>query len=325
MEASRNIQLMIVGAQKSGTSSLLRYLAQHPNIHTHPQPEMTFFLQDREYTRGYEWAFAKYFAPKNDHCPIKDPQLIAKNVMVMHSPEVMQRIYAHNPDMHLAVLLREPVARAYSAYWWARRRGWENIKTYEEALATEEARINEDWFKWRQCAYQYNSIYYPHVKNLITQFGADRVHCILTDDLKEDAETVCQQLFDHIGVHTNFKPIIAEKHNQATRPRSERFNYIFTQFLASHNPLRRAMRKLIPDATAYKLRKTVLGWNDRPQKDMEPGTPPINPETRERQIAYFKPFNEQLAELLDRDLSAWNSIQPLAVSSQELLSPKENC
>ena len=29
---------MIVGAQKSGTSSLLRYLAQHPDIHTHPQP-----------------------------------------------------------------------------------------------------------------------------------------------------------------------------------------------------------------------------------------------------------------------------------------------
>ena len=306
MEDPRNIQLMIVGAQKSGTSSLLRYLAQHPNIHTHPQPEMTFFLQDREYTRGYEWAFAKYFAPKNDHSHIKDTQLIAKNVMVMHSPESMQRIYKHNPGIHLVVLLREPVARAYSAYWWARRRGWENIKTYEEALAAEEARINEDWFKWRQCAYQYNSIYYPHVKNLITQFGSDHVHCILTDELKEDAEAVCQQLFHHIGIHTNFKPIIAEKHNQAARPRSEHFNYIFTQFLASHNPLRRAIRKLIPDATAYKLRKTVLDWNDRPQKDTAPGTPPINPETRERQIAYFKPFNEQLAELLNRDLSGWN-------------------
>ena len=41
------VQLMIVGAQKAGTSSLLRYLAQHPDIHAHAQPEMTFFLQDR--------------------------------------------------------------------------------------------------------------------------------------------------------------------------------------------------------------------------------------------------------------------------------------
>ena len=297
---------MIVGAQKSGTSSLLRYLAQHPDIYTHAQPEMTFFLQDREYSRGYESAFAKYFAGKYDHDDIADKRLIAKNVMVMHSTEVMQRIYEHNPEMHLVILLREPVARAYSAYWWARRRGWENIKTYEEALAAEEARLNEDWFKWRQCAYQYNGIYYPHVKNLITQFGLNNVHCILTDDLKENAQAVCQQLFMHIGVHPDFKPVIGERHNQAAMPRSERFNYLFTQFLASHNPLRRAIRKLLPDATAYKLRKAILDWNDKPQKNLNSTPPPLNPETREQQMAYFKPFNEQLAELLGRDLSAWN-------------------
>ena len=307
------IQLMIVGAQKSGTSSLLRYLAQHPDIHTHAQPELTFFLQRREYARGYEWAFAKYFAGKNTHVDIKDKHLIAKNVMVMHSPEVMQRVYEHNPEIHLVVLLREPVARAYSAYWWARRRGWENIKTYEEALAAEEARLNEGWFKWRQCAYQYNGIYYPHVKNLITQFGANHVHCILTDDLKDDAEVVCQQLFDSMGISADFSPTIGERHNQATLPRSEKFNFLFTQFLASHNPLRRAIRKLLPDATAYKLRKAVLDWNDKPRKDMGLGKhpskntpPPLNPQTRERQMAYFKPFNEQLAELLGRDLSSWD-------------------
>ena len=90
---------MIVGSQKSGTSSLLRYLAQHPEIYTHPQPEMTFFLQDHDYTRGYESAFAKYFSK----CP-QEKQLIAKNVMVMFSQEIMQRIYEHNPEIHLVVL-----------------------------------------------------------------------------------------------------------------------------------------------------------------------------------------------------------------------------
>ena len=306
METFGKIQLMIVGAQKSGTSSLLRYLAQHPDIHTHAQSEMTFFLQEREYTRGYEWAFTKYFAGEHAHDEITDKHLIAKNVMVMHSPEIMQRIYEHNPEMHIVVLLREPVARAYSAYWWARRRGWENIQTYEEALAAEEARLNEDWFKWRQCAYQYNGIYYPHVKNLITQFGSSRVHCFLTDDLKENAETVCQQIFNHIDIGTDFKPSIGERHNQATMPRSERFNFFFTQFLASHNPLRKAIRKLVPDATAYKLRKAIFDWNEKPQQNTNWTPPPLNPQTREQQTVYFKPFNEQLAELLDRDLSSWN-------------------
>lgn len=296
---------MIVGAQKSATSSLLRYLAQHPDIHTHAQSEMPFFLQDREYTRGYEWAFAKYFAGERSPDAIRDKHLIAKNVMVMHSEAIMQRIYEHNPEIHLVVLLREPVARAYSAYWWARRRGWEDIKTYEDALAAEATRLKDDWFKWRQCAYQYNGIYYPHVKNLIDRFGSSRVHCYLTEDLKANAQGICEELFTHIGIRADFQPSIGERHNQATLPRSERFNFLFTQFLASHNPLRRAIRKLVPDAAAYKLRKAVLDWNEKPQTDANWTPPPIHPQTRERQLAYFKPFNEQLAGLLERDLSAW--------------------
>ena len=286
---------MIVGSQKSGTSSLLRYLAQHPEIYTHPQPEMTFFLQDHEYVRGYERAYAKYFSK----CP-EDKRLIAKNVMVMCSQEIMQRIYEHNTEIHLVVLLREPVSRAYSAYWWARRRGWENIKTFEEALAAEEARLNENWFKWRQCVYRFNSTYYPHVKNMIKLFGEERVHCVLTDELKTDARAVCQQIYELMDVHSDFAPVVGERHNQAAMPRSERFGFLFTQFLASRNPLRRAIRKLVPDAAAYKLRKAVLDLNDKPWTP-----PPLNPQTREELGDYFKPHNQQLAALLGQDLTHW--------------------
>ncbi len=306
MENFRHLDLMIGGAQKAGTSSLLRYLAQHPDLHTHAQPEMTFFLQEREHSRGYEAAFRKYFIGENAPDALQEKRLIAKNVMVMQFPEVLQRIYEHNRKVHFVVLLREPVARAYSAYWWARRRGWENINTYEDALAAEAARLAEDRFKWRQCAYQYNSVYYPRIKALITRFGAEQVQCILTDDLKENPEQVCRHIFQRLGVDADFTPALHERHNQATLPRSETFTFLFTQFLASHNPLRRAIRRVLPDATAYKFRKAVLDWNDRPKQQKNSTPPPLNPETRLRQAAYFKPFNEQLAALLGRDLSVWN-------------------
>ncbi len=310
------IQLMIVGAQKAGTSSLLRYLAQHPEIVTHSQPEMTFFLQEREYSRGYEWAFTKYFAKPliekgksgsqgdaadDNKAENKDKRLIAKNVMVMHSSDIMERIYAHNPMITLVVLLREPVARAYSAYWWARRSGWETLKTFEEAIAAEEARLKEGWFKWRQCAYRHNSVYYPHVQNLINKFGVTRLHFVFTEDLKENAQAVCQRLFNQLSIHADFEPVIVHQHNRAAMPRSERFNFLFTQFLASHNPMRRAIRKLVPDATAYKLRKAILNWNDKPWT-----APPIAPETRAELGAYFQPFNRKLAELLGQELTQWN-------------------
>lgn len=289
------IQLMIVGAQKSGTSSLLRYLAQHPDIWTHPQPEMTYFLQNHEYKRGYDSAYAKYFSK----CP-DDKYIIAKNVMVMCSSEKMQRIFEHNPNINLIVLLREPIARASSAYWWARRRGWENIKTFEEALAAEESRHNQDWFKWRQCLYKFNSTYYLHISNLYSLFGRDKVHCFLTDTLKTNALGVCQQIYDIMGINSDFKPQVSEQINKAAMPRSEKFGYLFTQFLASRNPLRRAIRRLVPDTAAYKLRKVVLDMNDKPFTP-----PPLNPNTQNELYNYFKPSNEKLSELIGQDLTHW--------------------
>ncbi len=298
LKEDSRIRLMIVGAQKSGTSSLLRYLAQHPDIYAHPQPEMTYFLQDHEYEKGYGRAYAKYFS----QCP-PDKSLIAKNVMVMCSEDRMQRIHEHNPEIHLVILLREPVSRAYSAYWWARRRGWENIKTFEAALGTEEERINEDWFKWRQCAYKLNSTYVMHIESIISLFGVKQVHCILTDALRVDAGSVCQKLFSLIGVSSEFEPLVEEKHNQAAMPRSESFSFLFTQFLASRNPLRRAIRKLVPDSAAYRIRKAVLDLNS---KSFSP--PPISPQTQQTLAAYFAPYNVQLEQLIGQDLSHWELI-----------------
>lgn len=59
---SRIINVMIAGAQKSGTTSLADYLAQHSQITTHKQLEMTFFVNDEEYQRGYQSIFNNYFS-----------------------------------------------------------------------------------------------------------------------------------------------------------------------------------------------------------------------------------------------------------------------
>lgn len=291
----RNLKLMIVGSQKTGTSSLLRYLSQHPEIYAHPQPEMTFFLHDHEYVKGFDWAYSKYYSKSQNH-----QKLIAKNVMVMCSKEIMKRIYIHNPNIHIIVLLREPIARAYSAYWWARRRGWENMKTFEDALKAEEIRHKENWFKWRQCLYKYNSTYYPLISDIIKLFGRESVRCILTDDLKNDAVKTCQQIYDIIGVSNDYLPKVEIRHNEAAMARSEKFGFLFTQFLASRNPIRRAVRRLIPDQLAYKIRKVVLDLNNKPFTP-----PPINPDTHEQLRQYFQVYNEQLAVLLERELSNW--------------------
>jgi len=51
------IDLMIIGAQKAGTTSLKNYLGEHPEICTHERIEFMFFVNEQEYKQGYKKIF----------------------------------------------------------------------------------------------------------------------------------------------------------------------------------------------------------------------------------------------------------------------------
>jgi len=136
--AMKLIRIMIVGAAKAGTSSLLHYLAQHPQIytHTHTRPEMTYFTNEEEFQAGYEAAYRKYFGKDVPEQKV----LLAKDALLMTRQAGLQRLHDHNPYVFVVVILRNPVERAYSGYWFNYRHGWEKAG-FEEALVAEEERI----------------------------------------------------------------------------------------------------------------------------------------------------------------------------------------
>ena len=49
-----NIDIMIIGAQKAGTTSLKNYLGEHPELQTHPQKEFGYVWDDKEFNQGFE-------------------------------------------------------------------------------------------------------------------------------------------------------------------------------------------------------------------------------------------------------------------------------
>jgi hypothetical protein len=292
----RPIQLMIVGAQKAGTTSLFRYLAQHPAICAHPQRELSFFVDDAVYQRGYGDIFGRAFGD----CP-DESMLLAKHVMLMYSQAAVERLHEHNSEIHVVAVLRNPVERAYSAYWYARRRGWEHLPTFEEALAAEPLRLVEGWFRWRNCAYLHNSTYDQPIERLRTRFGMDQVHVFATEDLRSDPENVCQCIFGLLGIDVSFVPQVDTQHNPSAMARSEPIARALARFLAPHNPIRRAIRPLLPNSWAYRLRYRALHLLDKSFTQ-----PPMETEIRQRLVEQFRPHNARLAELLGRDLGHWN-------------------
>ncbi len=126
--------VVIIGAQKCGTSSLHNYLVQHSGIIAPQRKEVHYF--DLNYQRGEAWYRAHFGRPG-------EPGLnIDSSPYYLFHPQVPARMHALLPEAKLIAVLRDPVRRAYSHYWHERDKKRETL-SFEDAIAAEPDRINE--------------------------------------------------------------------------------------------------------------------------------------------------------------------------------------
>jgi len=107
---------LIIGAQKTGTSSLFNYLSMHPQVINSNKKEVHYF--DKNFERPLNW-YKQFF-------PFK---FIANNYTIgeatpdyLYHPFVAQRIYNTIPGVKLIIILRNPVERVISHYFQAVRK-----------------------------------------------------------------------------------------------------------------------------------------------------------------------------------------------------------
>ena len=290
----RPIDAMIVGAQKAGTTSLNSYLSQHPMIVTHKQMEMIYFLDEKTYSLGYENAYKRYF-PHYETGKL----LLAKNVGVMYHRPAVERLYTHNPQMQVLIVLRNPVDRAYSAYWFARRRGQEDLKTFEEAIEANPDRYKDKGiFRMGNCSYLDRSSYAKHIEMIFSIFPRSQVHIFLTDDMKKDIRGVCNQIFNSLDISLDVNLDTKRELNRASTAKSE----LLARLLGRKSFIKRTFRKILTDKPADKIKDLLNRFNEQ-----EIDLPPIAPETAQRLTKYFEPHNAKLAALIGRDVSHWDN------------------
>ena len=96
--------------------------------------------------------------------------------------------------------------RAYSSYWFARRVGWEPLKSFEAALDASPRRFHGDAVRLRNCAYVEGGLYYRHLAALLEHFRRNQVSIFLFDDLRSAPLAVCRTVYERIGVDPHFSP-----------------------------------------------------------------------------------------------------------------------
>lgn len=193
---------VILGAQKSGTSSLHNYLTQHPGVIAPLRKEVHYF--DLNYSRGERWYRAHFGR-------VGEPGLnLDSSPYYLYQPAVPRRLHAVLPDARLIVLLRDPVRRAYSHYWHERDKGRET-RGFEEAIAAEPARIGsaqvqlEDGTLERSHEHQHFSYlargrYVEQLERWFGQFPRERFLVLRFEDLVKEPLAVLNQSLAFLGL-----------------------------------------------------------------------------------------------------------------------------
>lgn len=110
---------IVPGAQKCGTTAVAVYLARHPRIQVATTKEPDFFSRDARYhglgTEGYRRLF-----PRGRRRSLKGQLFFEASVSYLTSPVAPERMAAFDPSLRFVVMVRNPAARAYSAWNWYR-------------------------------------------------------------------------------------------------------------------------------------------------------------------------------------------------------------
>ncbi len=266
---------LIVGAMGAGTTSLARYLDEHPDVHI-PRKEAHFFDKGKNWKRGaryYAQVFSSYSGEKR--MGEKTPAYCFRPD---HQPPIPERIAEMLPGVQLIWCLRNPVDRAYSHWWHSMWHGRERV-SFEAALQRESCRPTK-----HSRAYRQRGVYVQQIRAFMPLFPLERMHFLVSERLFTDPRPTVREVYEFLAVDPTFEGQRVElQWNPARR-------------VAWPLPWHRILVKLYRRYPRRLIFLRGLMWRKRPK---------MKPDTRRALEEFFKPYNQELAELVGLNPNIW--------------------
>lgn len=201
---------IVIGAMKSGTSSLLNYLSQHPQILPSSRKEVHFF--DSNFDKKEYW-YRLHFPLKKEL--VQGLITGEASPSYIFNPHVAERIYNLLPNVKLIAILRNPIERAISHYFHEIRLKRETLPIME-ALQAEEQRIHSDWESMIQnkefcgwsCihfSYKKRGIYIEQLERYWQNFSKEQLLIIGSERFFAEPQKTLRKVFNFIEVDAEFE------------------------------------------------------------------------------------------------------------------------
>lgn len=227
-------RLFIVGAAKSGTTSLYKYLKQHPDLFFSPVKEPNYFsdvfpLTNSEKTKPIEGKeyHSKVINSKKDYDKLfsaadsgKYKYLCESSNSYFFDKNSASKIKHEYPDSKIIIMIRNPIHRAYSHYKMYYNSGIEKNHSFYEALKKDQQKKNKVWGK--DFCYIDLGLYNIQFQRYAKLFDKSQIHILIFEDFIKNTQQNLIETSNFLGISPNkFESnIFNEKHNESLVPKN---------------------------------------------------------------------------------------------------------
>jgi hypothetical protein len=196
---------LVIGAQRSGTTSIFNYLIQHPDVVAPLGKEIHYF--DFHYAQGVSYYRGRF--PYRHRLRNGAITLDATPYYLVH-PLVPERAARLLPGVKLIALLRNPIERAFSHYQHEVRGGREPLSFVEaldrepERLAGEEERIRREpnYYSWNHHRYSYThrGLYAQQLRRWLEHFPRSQLLVLQSEAMYRDPAAATERVHRFLGL-----------------------------------------------------------------------------------------------------------------------------
>ncbi len=196
------VDFIIVGAQKSGTTWLHRVLRRHPKVCVYRKKEIHYF--DRNWEKDVSWYYSHF-----SHCG--EEKKGEATVTYMSNSHVPKRIHDEFPKVKLVACLRYPTDRAYSNYWMTKRKGILD-KGFKEVVKNDTHGIIS------------RSLYGTQIERFLKIFRREQIKILISENMFSNPSEELNKLTKYIGIRGKYyqgQKWLREKVNKSSGVRSK--------------------------------------------------------------------------------------------------------